>query len=65
VRVVRDESVTGELTQTDAGGVEGTIRLAGGPSAARGVIHVSLTANGRGQVTGHPNGAAVDLRFRF
>jgi TAP-like protein len=65
VRVVRDASVTGELTKTDAGGVEGTIGLAGGPSAVRGVIHISLTANGHGQATGHLNGAAIDLRFRF
>ena len=64
VRVVHDATVSGSLTQTEAGGIEGTVRL-GGANVAQGLIQVSLTANGRGSVTGRLNEAAVELRFRF
>jgi pimeloyl-ACP methyl ester carboxylesterase len=64
VRVVHDATVSGSLTQTEAGGIEGTVRI-GGANVAHGLIQVSLTANGRGRVTGRLNGAAIDLRFRF
>jgi hypothetical protein len=64
VRVVRDATVTGDLNQTDAGEVAGTVRLTG-PGIRGGLLHVSLAANGHGHATGHLDEAAVDLRFRF
>src|SRR5437763_16883043 len=64
VRVVHDATVSGSLTQTEAGGIEGTVRLLGGANVAHGLIEVSLTANGHGHATGHLDGAAVELRFR-
>ena len=63
VRIVRDAAVSGQLAQTDAGGVEGTVRLTGS-GVVGGLIHITLAASGHGHATGHLNGKAVDARFR-
>jgi pimeloyl-ACP methyl ester carboxylesterase len=63
VRVVRDARVAGVLVPSEAGGVRGTLRLAG-TGVPGGRLRVSLAANGHGRATGALDGARVDLTFR-